>query len=261
MVALTKAQMVEALRSLITDGRAIQDQFLKDFIPWTTLFVAWLKACEATVEAIYGTGSDALQTFKGIYFVPPPTETYANDGERDAGKLVWFYSGVDYAIANLAGYAYSIDRLLPPDTAPPRTPYNIFISHGGATTTHVDAVAEMLEAVGLSPVIVARRPSMNLSLNQKVLRYLGICAAGIALATVEDEEEAAKLGRTRPNVEHEIGLMQTAPNIADRIIYCKEEKVKFASNYAEKVWIPFAKQQAQDAFVSILRELHAFGLL
>lgn len=191
----------------------------------------------------------------------PPTEAYANEGERKAGELVWFDSGLEYAIAILLGYAYSIDRLLPPDTTPPRTPYNIFISHGGATMTHVDAVAEMLEAVGLSPVIVARRPSMNLSLNQKVLVYLGVCSAGIALATVEDEEEAAGLGRPRPNVEHEIGLMQAASNIASRIIYCKESKVKFASNYAEKVWIPFAKEQARNSFVQILRELHAFGLL
>jgi hypothetical protein len=199
--------------------------------------------------------------FKKIYFVPPPTETYTNDSEREAGKLIWFDSGLEYAITTLAGYLYSIDRLLPPDVAPPRTPYNVFISHGGPYMTHVDRLSELFEAVGLSPVVVARRPSMNLSVNAKVLRYVGICSAGVALATVEDEEQAAAEQRPRPNVEHEIGLMQTAPNIGDRIVYCKEAAVKFASNYAEKVWVPFAKESIQESFVPVLRELHAFGLL
>ena len=87
-----------------------------------------------------------------------------------------------------------------------------------------------------------------------------MCAAGIALATRDDEVEAETV-RTRPNVEIEIGMMQTAPNIASRIIYLKEPDVHFASNYAEKVWIAFEAGRIQDALIAIARELRAFGFL
>lgn len=89
---------------------------------------------------------------------------------------------------------------------------------------------------------------------------MSLCAGGIALATLEDETLASE-GRTRPNVENEIGMMQAAQNIGARIIYLKEEGVQFASNYTEKVWIPFSKEHIQDAFISIVKELRAFGFL
>ena len=53
---------------------------------------------------------------------------------------------------------------------------------------------------------------------------MSICTCAIALATVEDETTAHEQ-RTRPNVENEIGMLQTAPNIGSRIIYLKEPNV------------------------------------
>jgi len=80
------------------------------------------------------------------------------------------------------------------------------------------------------------------------------------LATAEDETIALET-RTRPNVENEIGMLQASPNIGERIIYLKEQEVQFASNYSEKVWIPFEKGRLQDSFIPLLRELRAFGLI
>jgi hypothetical protein len=258
-MALTKEQMTGALATLITDGHEVRNKFLKDFLPWTPEFVIWLKGCESTIEAIYSAGSEALRTFKGIYFVPPPDETYADAAARRQGELVWYENGLRYALFTISGMLYSLDRLLP--ATPARSSYSIFISHGGPTMVHVDAVAELLQTVGLQPVVVAKLPNMNMSVNEKVLGYLKTCVAGIALATEEDEIVATNEKRPRPNVENEIGMLQAAPNIQNRIVYCKEAGVKFASNYAEKVWITFAKERAQDVFVAILKELRAFRLV
>ena len=87
-----------------------------------------------------------------------------------------------------------------------------------------------------------------------------LCTGAIALATAEDETTAEEK-RAKPNVENEIGMLQTSPNIGSRIIYLKEPAVKFASNYAEKVWMSFDKDQVQNTFIDIAKELRAFGFL
>ena len=126
--------------------------------------------------------------------------------------------------------------------------------------THVDAVRDLLLAVGLEPVIVTYRPNMNLSLNDKVRAYMNVSDSAIVLATAEDETVSERERRAPPNVENEIGMLQASSYIGDRIAYLKEPVVKFASNYAEKAWIKFTKEQIQDSFTVLLRELNAFGL-
>ena len=126
--------------------------------------------------------------------------------------------------------------------------------------THVYHVRDFLAALGLGPVIVLKMPNLNLSVNDKVHYYMRLCTGAIALATAEDETTAEEK-RAKPNVENEIGMLQTSPNIGSRIIYLKEPAVKFASNYAEKVWMSFDKDQVQNTFIDIAKELRAFGFL
>ena len=126
--------------------------------------------------------------------------------------------------------------------------------------THVHAVRDFLVALGLGPVIVSELPNMNLSVNEKVRFYMGLCTGAIALATVEDETSAQEQ-RARPNVENEIGMLQVLSNIGSRIVYLKEPEVVFASNYQEKVWISFSKERVQDAFTALTKELRAFGFI
>lgn len=246
---IAKQQMLDALDGLIADGASLEQQFLKDHGAWSSDFVAWMKAGQSTVEQIFGSGSGAYQSFISISFWPPPAlvneaearalkvGTDAAEG-RKFGELTWFLGGLRYANDELRGYRYSAERLAPEPVRP--SPY-IFLSHGGPTMTHVHLVRDL--------------PSMGRSLNEKVLAYMGICAGGIVLATVEDE------GSVRPNVEHEVGLMQGSPNVAARVVYLKESGVKFASNYSEKAWIGFTKERVQDAFVDIAKELNAFGFV
>lgn len=227
--------MLAALDGLIGEATRLHAIFLNDLVTWTPDFAVWLKAAEATVEAIFGTHSQALNSFRSIYFLPPPGEQYVNEIEETKAKVTWFGSGLRYACVTLVGYRYSVDRLAtePPSRATP----DIFLAHGGPTLSHVYLVRDFLGALGLSGVVVRDLPNLNLSANEKVRYYMSLCAGGIALATLEDET-VAREGRARPNVENEIGMMQTAANIGSRITYLKEAGVQFASNYAEKIWIP-----------------------
>jgi len=256
---ITKKGMLQALDGLIDVADQQRQQFLRDLQPWTNEFVAWWKAAESTVEAIFGSNSEAYLRFRAIHFLPPPGVQYANEIEEQKAKLIWFDSGLTFARSSLVGFRYSVERLAADDEPARPSPF-IFVSYGGPTRTHVDAVRDFLAALGLQAVIVADLPNLNLSVNEKVLSYMNLCSAGIALATVEDETTANEK-RARPNVENEIGMMQTLPNIGARIIYLKEPEVKFASNYAEKVWIEFRKERVQDAFTAIAREIAAFGLI
>ena len=255
---ITKKGMLQALDGLIAGASQIQGKFVRDFVPWTADFVSWMKAAESTVEAIFGSKSDSYEMFRAIHYQPPPGEQYPNELEAEKARIVWFNSGLSYAHNSLIGFRYSVERLTEGDQ--PRPNPAIFVSHGGRTRKHVDATVEFLEILGLQPIVVANLPNFNLSVNEKVMRYMGLCSAGIALATADDEAHATK-ERTRPNVENEIGMMQTSPNIGARIIYLKEPEVKFASNYQEKVWITFKKNRVQDVFTAIARELRAFGLI
>ncbi len=256
-MSLSKQQMLDALDGLLMECEGLHKQFLANLTPWTPEFTRWDKACQATIEIIFGSFSDALASFKRIYFAPPPNLTFENDLEAGKARLVWFESGLRYAYSSLQGCRYSVARVVPEETRP--GPF-IFISHGGPTRTHVDAVRDFLSALGLSPIVVADMPNLNLSINEKVRHFIGLAAGAVVLASEEDETLAQE-SRTRPNVENEIGMLQEAESIGGRIIYLKEPKVQFASNYREKVWIEFNKERVQDAFIDFAKELRAFGFM
>jgi len=135
---------------------------------------------------------------------------------------------------------------------------NIFISHGGPSTAHVKAVRDLLDALGFTPVVAIHMPNLGLSIHDKVRKCMRICRSAIVLAT-PDEESPAQLIRTRPNVEHEIGMLQTMPNIGNRIVYMKYPRVQFPSNYRENVWIPFDTERIGESFVPLIKELRAFA--
>ena len=255
---MTKQQMLDALDGLVQRCEQLGDKFVKDLQPWTPEFVAWLKACESTIEVIFGSNSHALLGFKGIHFQPPPSKQYASESQAGQTMLLWFMNGLHFACSTLVGHRYAVERLAEEEPARP-SPY-IFISHGGPTRTHVDAVRDFIAALGLSPIIVADQPNLNLSLHEKVRLFMDICSGAVVLATEEDETLAQEK-RTRPNVEHEVGMLQVSQYIGGRIIYLKEAGVQFASNYDEKVWIPFDKSRAPEAFIDIARELRAFGFI
>ena len=79
---VNRENLLSALDSLIDKGDAIYEQFIRELIPWPNSFLVWHKASESTIEAIYGSESNALLSFRAIQFLPPANQAFANDEER-----------------------------------------------------------------------------------------------------------------------------------------------------------------------------------
>jgi predicted nucleotide-binding protein with TIR-like domain len=134
---------------------------------------------------------------------------------------------------------------------------NVFISYGGPSITHVEAVCDLLNALGLKPVVTIDMPNLGLSVQDKVRKCMRICRSAVVLAT--SDEEAPQAARTRRNVEHEVGMLQTMANIGNRIVYMKDPNVQFPSNFREKAWIPFDRDRITESFVPLIKELRALA--
>jgi len=131
-----------------------------------------------------------------------------------------------------------------------------FIAHGGDSPA-LRKLKTFLDALGVQPLVVEEQASLDKTLDDKVNHYLGQADFVIILATGDDEIEG-KL-HPRQNVIHEIGLAQkTHP---ERIIYLLEERAQFPSNISPKVWERFKQRNMIKAFLCILRELRAYGIL
>ena len=135
-------------------------------------------------------------------------------------------------------------------------PPKAFISHGKESVARTK-LKEFLRALGIEPLIVKERPSLDKTVDDKVNYYLTQADFVIILATGDDEIKG-KL-HPRQNVIHEIGLAQkTHPG---RIIYLLEEGAEFPSNIRPKVWESFKQRNMMNAFLGIVRELRAYGML
>ncbi len=145
---------------------------------------------------------------------------------------------------------------VPPEEILQPVPPKAFISHGTESTA-LRKLEEFIEALGITPLIVKKQASLDKDLPDKVNLYLGQASFVIILATGDDEVKG-KL-QPRQNVIHETGLAQeTHPG---RIIYLLEEGAEFPSNIRPKVRESFKQDNMTDAFIGIVRELHAYGML
>lgn len=131
-----------------------------------------------------------------------------------------------------------------------------FISHGKESAA-LRKLEEFLHNLGIIPLIVKEQPSLDKTVSDKVEYYLHQADFVIILATGDDEFEG-KL-HPRQNVIHEIGLAQKTHS--GKIIYLLEEETEFPSNISPKVWEHFRQRNMLNAFLCILRELRALGIL
>ena len=141
----------------------------------------------------------------------------------------------------------SIFRINPPQA---------FISHGKESVA-LRKLKEFIETLGIEPLIVKKLPSEDKDLSDKVNTYLTQADFVIILATGDDIVGNQK--QPRQNVIHEIGLAQKIH--PGRIIYLLEEGTIFPSNIRPKVWESFKQRNMMDAFLGIVRELRAYGIL
>lgn len=249
---ITKDHVLSSLIPLIQIGERIIQEFFVSGKTFTNDFISWKSDCESTLEILYGAQSRILDDFKRIYYYPP-----VNNAD-EMQKSSWYLNGVTHAVNRLKGVVSSINRLIP--DSQPQASSLIFISHGGPYMRHVDILSDFLLALGTLPVVACKLPNRGFSLHNKVQYYMSLCNSAIALATLDDEIDA-KDRRTRPNVDHEIGMLQGMLNIGSRIIYLKETGVSFASNYSEKVWYQMNKKYIQNNFMDIVKDLKAFGII
>ena len=137
-----------------------------------------------------------------------------------------------------------------------RAPPKAFVSHGKESAA-LTKLEEFLRNLGIEPLIVKEQPSLDKDLPDKVNLYLSQSDFVIVLATADDKV-GDKL-QPRQNVIHEIGLAQKTH--AGRIIYLLEEGAEFPSNIRPKVRESFKQRNMIKAFLCIVRELRAYGML
>lgn len=135
-------------------------------------------------------------------------------------------------------------------------PPKAFISHGKESAA-LRKLKEFIETLGIEPLIVKKQASLDKTVDDKVEYYLDQADFVIALATGDDEVDG-KL-QPRQNVSHEIGLAQKTHK--GRIIYLLEEGAEFGSNIRPKVYERFKQRNMMNAFLGIVRELRAYGIL
>jgi predicted nucleotide-binding protein len=139
---------------------------------------------------------------------------------------------------------------------------SVFISHGKESVA-LRKLKEFIETLGIEPLIVKEQASLDKDLPDKVNSYLNQADFVIILATgddtVKDKKSGAEVIQPRQNVIHEIGLAQKAH--PGRVIYLLEEGANFPSNIRPKVWESFKQRNMMNAFLGIVRELRAYGML
>ncbi len=135
-------------------------------------------------------------------------------------------------------------------------PPKAFVSHGKESVA-LNKLEEFLRALGVEPIIVKEQPSLDRTVDDKVNYYLSQADFVVILAT-GDDEIGGKL-HPRQNVIHEIGLAQKTH--VGKIIYLLEAGAEFPSNISPKVWERFKQRNMMKAFLCIVRELRAYGIL
>ena len=138
---------------------------------------------------------------------------------------------------------------------PERRP-KVFISHGPPGSP-LRKLKEFLEALGIEPIIVEEQPSEGRSVASNVEKYAGECATGIVLATRDRQVNGE--WEPNPGVLTEIGDLRK--RFEGKIMYVVESGVKRSAMWSEHVYIEFENEQLDEAFIKLLKELKAAGLV
>lgn len=131
-----------------------------------------------------------------------------------------------------------------------------FIAHAGESEA-LNKLCNFLDEMGVKALVVERLPSEGRSINENVEHYLDMADCAIVLATGDDLVDGKF--QPRANVHIEMGRFQE--RFPDKIIYLLEDGASLPTNVSEKVWERFSDSNMERAYLKVLRELKAFGLL
>ncbi len=218
-------------------------------------FRKWYSETEFKLIQIFGEGSWQLETFKSARDLPPFYGTRAQASLYRRKIMVRAAAQVEAILSSIEEYGIPEKQ---EGTIPPKA----FISHGKESAA-LRKLREFIETLGIEPLIVKKLASMDKDLLGKVNSYLSQADFVIILATgddtVTDEKTGKETKQPRQNVIHEIGLAQKVH--PGRIIYLLEEGAEFPSNIRPRVWESFKQRNMMNAFLGIVRELCAYGML
>ncbi len=133
-----------------------------------------------------------------------------------------------------------------------------FIAHGGDSAA-LTKLKDFLCALGVDPLVVEDQASEDRSANENVEHYLSRAHCAIVLAAKGDIDGKTGNFLPRGNVLVEAGRFQE--RFAGRVVYLLEEGATLPSNLREKVWGEFTQDNMERAFIKIVKELRAFGII
>lgn len=138
-------------------------------------------------------------------------------------------------------------------------PSRAFIAHGGESAA-LNKVRSFLKALGVEPLVVEIQPSEGRLTEPQVDEYMKQADCAIILATyghIVDMKTRKK--HPRLNVVDELGRCRKA--FPHRTILLLEKGVDLPSNVSGIVYEQFTKQNMENAFIKVAKELRAFGLI
>lgn len=202
--------------------------------------------------ATFGKESDEYKNFNpshGIVFIGGDEASYQSDYLND---LKWEERAIKGVLDKYE--ILGIENVGHQEGESPKA----FIAHGGKSEAR-DKLCRYLSALGVIPLIIEDEPKEGRSVDEQVEHYLKQADCAVILGTADDKE--LKDGKLYPrrNVHIEIGRFQE--KFPTRIVYLLEDEASLPSNISEKLYTRFSKESMDEAFISVARELKAFGIL
>ena len=253
---MTEAQAVELIDAAIEKLKALGNE-----MPFSAVHIAFVQTTTMNLARIFGEKSPITTNFAFIEYNPSgsfPANLRTWENELLRRKLEAYADGLERAAGVLLSAReqltqHGFDRVMRGVSSEGAL---VFISHGRETQA-LSKVENFLRVLGAQPVVVMRKASEGMAVDDIVEKRIAESDCAIVLATADEDVEGRK--QPRPNVLHEIGLVQV--KLDNRVIYLKEEGCEFPSNVRPKVWENFRQDNMEAAFEKITKELKAFGLI
>lgn len=246
----------------VIDAALARMATLENELPFSAAHVSFIQSVTLDLARIFGGRSTITINFSSVSYQMPsgrfPATLHNYELELLRRKIDAYLEGLERARGILLSAReqlerYGVDKVIRGVSADGA---RVFISHGTETAA-LAKVENFLRALGAQPVVVMRHASEGMAVDDAVEKRVGESDCGIVLATAD--EQVGDRRQPRPNVLHEIGLLQQ--KLENRVIYLKEEGCEFPSNVKPKIWENFRQDNMEAAFAKISKELKAFGLL
>jgi len=239
-------QKLEELKELLAK------KVFRTSLGYHTYFREWCAETEYMLIQIFGEGSREFKRLANALDMPPVKGT---PDELSRYRL----KAMGRARAELRAMLSSIEKYGILEKQEGAISPKAFIAHGGESTA-LNKLCSFLEALGVEPLVVEVEPSEGRLTEPQVDEYMKQADCAIILATfghIVDTKTRKKYPRL--NVVDELGRCRKA--FPQKTILLLEKGVELPSNVSGIVYERFTKQNRENAFIKVAKELRAFGLI